>query len=140
MNKLVLVGGIALGAVGATLLVRKLNGSGGYDDDEIDTALGEGDFGNRGAPAPEQKMAPAHTRTDISAEQLSMASRVGEALPAIRKEWPAMTEDEIYAADGDLDKLAGQIAEKAEQPREQVRKRLDDIIATEEPRPSYPAH
>ncbi|MBI2760640.1 MAG: hypothetical protein HYX51_04340 [Chloroflexi bacterium] len=139
MRKLLLVGGLAVGAGVAAVVVSRLRTS-GYEDDEIDTGLGGGDFGNRGAPAPEQKMAPAETRTDISPERLSMASRLAESAEAIRTIWPAITEDDINRAEGDLERLTQRIAEKVEQPREQVRERLDGVLAQETPNPSYPAH
>jgi hypothetical protein len=139
MRKLLLIGGLAVGlGVGAVLAKRMM--SSGYEEDEIDTGLGGGEFGERGAPAPEQKAARAKTRTDISPEQLSVAARVGESADAIRRAWPALSNDEITGADGDLDRLAQIIAEKAEQPRDQVRRRIDEILAQETPRPSYPAH
>ena len=130
--------GILIAAAAAFMVVKRLFMS-GYDDDAIDSAT-EGEFGHRGASAPEQQWAPAQTRTDVSPEQLSMASRLGESAEAIHKAWPAISEEDVITVDGDLDRLADRIAEKVEQPRERVRKRLDEIIARETPRPSYPAH
>jgi hypothetical protein len=139
MRKLLVVGGLAVGAGVAAVMVSRMRSS-GYEDDEIDTGVGEGDFGNRGASAPEQKMAPAETRTDISPERLSMASRLGESVEAIREIWPVITADEINDVKGDIERLTQRIAEKVEQAREQVRERLDGVLARETPRPSYPAH
>ncbi len=139
MRKAWLVGGLLAGAAAGAVAVRRLT-RGGYHADEIDTGLGGGTFGERGAPAPAQQMTTAETRTGISPEQLSMAARVGEAAEGIRQTWPLMTIAEIMSADGDLDRLAGMIAQKTEQPREQIRGRLDEVIAREEPRPSFPAH
>ena len=139
VGKWLMVLAVGAVAVAAILAIRRML-SPGYDDDVIDAA-GQGDtFGERPANAPEQRMAPAETRTDVSVEDLYSAARVGASMDAIREAWPAMTREEITAADGDLDRLAQRIAEKSEQPVEQVRERLSDILATETPRPSYPAH
>jgi hypothetical protein len=59
---------------------------------------------------------------------------------AIREVWPALSEEEINGAEGDLERLAERIAEKTEHPRDEIRRRLDEILARETPRPSYPAH
>lgn len=138
MKKKWLIGGALLGGIVGTVIARKKMSS-SYDDDDIDSA-GMGDFGYRAADAPEQQAAPAETRTDVTVEELSMAARVGASAGAIREVWPSLSEDEINAAEGDLDRLAGSIAEKTEQPRGDVRRRLDEIVARETPRPSYPAH
>ncbi len=139
MRRVWLVGGLLAGAVAGAVAVRRLSRN-SYDSDEIDTGTGGGAFGERGAPAPAQQMSSATTRTNVTPEQLSMAARVGEAAEGIRQTWPLMTVEEIMSAGGDLDRLAGMIAQKSEQPREQIRAKLDDVIVREEPRPSYPAH
>ena len=141
MRKKLLISALVLGGVAGVVLVRRRSSSGdGYDDDEIDAA-GQGDtFGNRQGNAPEQKWAPAETRHDMTAEQLSTAARVEASFESIRTVWPTLTLDEVRRAEGDLDRLAGLIAEKVEQPRDQVRRRLDGIIAQETPRSSYPPH
>ena len=136
MRKWLLIGGV-LGSIGAVVAMRRRGSS--YENDEIDSA-GEGEFGERDASAPAQQGAPAETRTDTTPEKLAMAARIETSFDAIRQVWPLITLDEVRQADGDLDRLAGLIAEKAEQPREQVRQRLDGIIAQETPRTSYPAH
>lgn len=138
MKKSWLVGGLLLGGV-ATALAMRRKGKSGYDDDEIDAA-GAGDaFGERIGNAPEQKWAVAETRTDVTPEELSMAARVETSFDAIRQVWPMLTLEEIRPVEGDLDRLAGLIAEKAEQPRDEVRRKLEGIIAQETPNPSFPA-
>lgn len=136
MNKTLLIGGLALGGTAAFVAWNKLRSP--YEEDAIDSS-GAGDFGDRGADAPEQRWAPAKTRDDVSVEELSTASRVETSLPAMQQVWPSLTLDDVRPAEGDLDKLAGVIAEKVGQPRGEVRRRLDEIIAEETPRPSYPA-
>lgn len=137
-NKWIL-GGLLVGGVATAVVLRRKSKS-GYDDDEIDAA-GQGDtFGERDGDAPEQKWSTAQTEKNVTAEELSMAARVETSWDAIRTVWPVLTLDEIRPAEGDLDRLAGLIAEKAEQPREQVRQRLEAIIEQETPRSSYPAH
>lgn len=133
---LALLGGAAIG--GVVMVVRRRGD--GYEDDDIDAAGQGATFGQRAGDAPEQKWAPAETRTDVTPEQLSMASRIGASADAIRSAWPAMTPDEIEGAEGDLDRLAGAIAQKSEQPVAEVRRRVEEIIARETPNPSYPAH
>jgi uncharacterized protein YjbJ (UPF0337 family) len=133
-----LFGGLVLGGVLGTIFARKKMSS-GYDDDDIDEA-GSGEFGYRAPDAPAQQAAPAETRTDVTVEELSMAARIGASAQAIREAWPSLSEDEINATEGDLDSLTGRIAERTEQSREEVRRRLDEILARETPRPSYPAH
>jgi hypothetical protein len=140
MRKRWLIGGALLGGIVATVIARRKSSS-SYSDDAIDTAgAGNETFGERSAQAPEQKWAPAETRTDVSVEELSMAARLGASVEAIHSTWPSVSEEEIRKIEGDIDRLVQLIAEKVEQPREEVRHRLDDIIARETPRPSYPAH
>lgn len=139
MRKWLLI--VALAGAGAAvfMLVRRMMSS-GYEADQIDAA-GQGDtFGRRHGDAPEQRWAPAETRTDVSPEQLSAAARAAASAGAIHAAWPAVSEEEINAAEGDLDRLAQRIAEKAEQPAGEVRRRLDDILARETSPASYPAH
>ncbi len=139
MRKKLLIGGLVLGGLAGAVIVRRRSSS-GYEDDAIDAA-GQGDtFGERGGNAPEQKWAPAETRTDVTAEELAMAARVEASFDSIRTVWPSLTLNEIRKVEGDLDRLAGLIAEKVEQPREQVRQRLEGILAQETPRSSYPPH
>lgn len=140
MKKLILVGGglVLAGGIAAVVISRRSDD--GYDDDEIDTGLAQGEFGERGAPAPEQKMSSAETRTDITPEKLSMAARIGESTEAIRKSFPAVSEEEINGADGDLDRLAELIAKKNDGKQDSIKRELSDILARETPRPSYPAH
>jgi hypothetical protein len=133
--KRLILGGLVIGAVAT--LVRKRIGRSGYDSDEIDSA-DYGEFGHRGAPAPEQHAAPAETRHDTTPEKLSMEARIATALPAIRAAWPEVSEDEIRAAKDDLNRLAQVIGEKTGSPTTEVRRRLDEIIAAEAPDPSYP--
>ena len=137
MFKKLLIGGAILGGVAAFVL-RKRRGS-GYDDDEIDSA-DYGDFGDRGAPAPEQQMATAETRHDTTPEELSTAARVETSLEDIRAAFPGVSDADVKSAEGDLDRLAGLIAEKTGGERGQVRQRLQAIIDTDTPDPSYPAH
>lgn len=133
-----LIGGLIAGGLASVILLRRRGGS-GYEWDDIDAA-GEGDtFGERDATAPEQRWAPAETKHDVTVEELSMAARVETSWDAIHTVWPSLTLEEIRPAEGDLDRLAGLIAEKVEQPRDEVRERLEGIIAQETPRPSYPA-
>ena len=68
-----------------------------------------------------------------------MAARVETSWSRIHEVWPALTLDDIRPAEGDLDKLSGLIAEKVEQPRDEVRDRLEQILAEETPTPSFPA-
>jgi hypothetical protein len=136
VNKALLIGGLALGGTAAFVAWNKLRAP--YEEEEIDSS-GAGDFGERGAEAPEQRWAPATTRTDVTVEELSTAARVETGFPAIHEVWPSLTLDELRPAEGDLEKLAELIAGKVEQPRAQVRGRLDEIIGAETPRPSYPA-
>jgi hypothetical protein len=139
MKKKWLIGGLVLGGI-ATVFAARRRGRGGYEDDEIDAA-GQGDtFGERDADAPEQRWAPAHTETGVTAEELSMAARVETAWPAIQNVWPSLSLDDIRPAEGDLDRLADRIAGRVSQPRDEVRRRLEGIIEQETPRSSYPAH
>jgi hypothetical protein len=138
MNKKWLIGGLVLGGI-ATAIVLRRRGDSGYDDDLID-AGGQGDtFGERDASAPEQRWSIAETAKGVTPEELSMAARVETSWPAIQQVWPTLDLHEIRKAEGDLDRLAGLIAEKVEQPRDQVRERLEGIIAQETPNPSFPA-
>lgn len=140
MKKWLLVGGLLAGSVAGVVLVRRRSSDSGYEWDDIDSA-GEGDtFGERPANAPEQKMASAEMRHDVTPEELSMAARLETAFDAIHTAFPLLGLEELRKAEGDVDRLAGLIAEKSEQPREQVRQRLDQIVAQEVPDSSYPAH
>lgn len=137
LGKLLMLGGLVAGAM---VVAKKVRGGGSaYEDDEIDSAEGEGTFGERGAEAPEQQMSIAETRTDVTPEELAMAARVETSMGAIREVFPTISEDEIKDSEGDLDKLADVIAGKVQQPREQVKQRLEGILASETPRPSFPA-
>jgi hypothetical protein len=138
VNKTLLFSGLVLAGVAAALVVRNRLRS-PYDRDVVDSS-GDGEFGSRSASAPEQRWAPATTRDDVSADELSMASRVETSFPAIQEVWPSISLDELRPAEGDLDRLAGLIAEKVERPRDLVRNRLDAILARETPQPSYPAY
>lgn len=137
MFKKLLIGGAILGGV-AAFVMRKRRGS-GYDEDEIDSA-DYGEFGERGAPAPEQQMATAETRHDTTPDELSTAARVETSLDDIRAAFPGVSAEDVKAAEGDLDRLAGVIAQKTGGDRTQVRQRLQEIIDTDTPDPSYPAH
>lgn len=139
MKKKWLFAGMVVSGVAAIVVSRRFKSS-GYDDDEIDMAMGGGEFGERGAAAPEQTMAAAHTRTDVTPEELSLAARIETSFEAIRTVYPTVTLDEVRDAGGDIDRLTQRIAEKSEQPKEQVRRRLDEIIARETPNASFPAH
>lgn len=139
MKKTWLLGLAAVGAVGAVLVARRRSGS-GYDDDEIDFAGDDAEFGHRTDAPKDVSSAPAETRTDITPERLSMAARIETAYDDIRHTWPSLSLDDVRTADGDVDRLAGMIAEQAEEPREQVRQRLDAIIEKAVPDPSYPGH
>ncbi len=133
-----MLGGLIAGGLASVLLLRR-KGRSHYDDDFIDSA-GAGDtFGDRDADAPEQQRTPAHTEKHATVEELSMAARVETSWDRIHEVWPALTLDEIRPAEGDLDKLADLIAKKADQPRDEVRSRLEAIIEEETPRPSFPA-
>ena len=139
MKKKWLIGGLVLGGAATAFVLRK-RGQSGYEEDEID-AGGQGDtFGERDGTAPEQRWSPAHTLHGVTAEELSMASRVEASWDDIHSAWPTLTLDEVRQAEGDLERLAGLIAEKVEQPRELVRQRLEGIIAQDTGRGSYPAH
>lgn len=139
MRKVWLVGGLALVGIGAVVAWRRLTSS-GYEEDEIDFAGEEGDFGERSGAPPEATASPAETRSDATAEELSMAARVETSIEDIRTVWPSVSLDDIRKAEGNLDSLAGLIAEKVEQPRDEVKKRLEAILAQDTPDPSYPAH
>ena len=139
MRKKWLLGGALLGGVAAIVMLRR-KGSSGYDDDEIDFADSSDAFGERTTPPAGEEASPAETRKDVTAEELSMAARLETSFDAIRTAWPVLTLDEVRQAEGDLDRLSGLIAEKVEQPRDEVRKRLEGILAQETPDPSYPAH
>jgi len=133
-----LLGGLIAGGIASVMLLRR-KGNSHYDDDFIDAA-GQGDtFGDRVADAPEQQWAPAHTEKNVTVEELSMAARVETSWDRIHEVWPVLTLDDVRPAEGDLDKLAGLIAEKVEQPRDEVRSRIEEILAEETPRPSFPA-
>lgn len=139
MNKTLVIGGLsglALGGTAAYVVWTKLREP--YEDDAIDSS-GPGEFGDRPADAPEQRWASAKTRTDVSVEELSTASRVETSFPAMREAWPSLTLDDVRPNEGDLDRLAAAIAKKVDAPRDNVRRQLDEIIARETPRPSYPA-
>src|SRR5581483_8981519 len=99
MFKKLLIGGAILGGI-AAFVMRKRRGS-GYDEDEIDSA-DYGDFGERGAPAPEQQMATAETRHDTTPEALSTAARVETSLEDIRAAFPGVSDDDVKSAEGDL--------------------------------------
>ena len=134
-----LIAGLLIGGVAGVVVYRRRSSS-GYEDDEIDAA-GQGDtFGERGGSAPEQRWGPAETRRDVSAEELAMAARVEASFDTIHSVWPSLNLDDVSKAEGDLERLAGLIAEKVEQPRDQVRQRLEGILAQETPRSSYPPH
>src|SRR5215207_2187459 len=118
MKKKWLIGGLVLGGIAAAVVARR-RGKGGYEDDEIDAA-GQGDtFGERVGTAPEQRWAPARTATGVTPEELSMAARVETAFPAFQAVWPTLTLDDIRPAEGDLDRLAGVIADKGSRPRDE---------------------
>jgi len=138
MFKKLLIGGALLGGIAAFVL-RKRRGGSGYDDDEIDSA-DYGDFGDRGAPAPEQQMSVAQTQHDTTPEELSTAARVETSLEDIRTAFPGVSDEDVKSAEGDLERLASLIAEKTGADRGQVRERLQAIIDTDTPDPSYPAH
>lgn len=139
MKKTWMLGLAAIGAVGAVLVARR-RGSSGYDDDEIDFAGDDAEFGHRTDAPKDVSAAPAETRADITPERLSMAARIETAYDDIRRTWPSLSLEDVRTADGDVDRLAGMIAEQAEEPREQVRQKLDAIIAKAVPDPSYPGH
>jgi hypothetical protein len=133
MKKKWLIGGLVLGGIAAAAVARRRRG--GYEDDEFDVA-GQGDtFGERDSDAPEQRWAPARTESGVTPEAPSSASRVETSFPAIQDAWPTLTLDDIRPAEGDLDRLAGVIAEKVAQPRDEVRRRLDGIMEQETPSP-----
>jgi len=136
LKKWLVIGGAAA-ALGTVVAVRRK--SSGYDNDVIDAGGQGNSFGDRDGNAPEQRWSPAETRTDITPEQLSMAARIETSYDHIHDVWPVVTLEEVRTADGDLERLAGLIAEKVEQPRDQVRTRLEGILAEETPNPSYPA-
>jgi len=140
-----LLGGLLVGGIATAILMRRRSRSDGwddygYDDDAIDAA-GQGDtFGDGPADASEQRWAPAQTEQGVTTEELSMTARVEMRWEAIHTTWPSLTLDEVRQAEGDLDRLTGLIAEKVEQPRDEVRSLLEAILAQETPDPSYPAH
>jgi uncharacterized protein YjbJ (UPF0337 family) len=133
-----LLGGLIAGGIASVIVMRRKSGS-SYDDDWIDAAGGGDMFGDRDAGAPEQRWAPVQTEKGVTAEELSMAARVETSWSRIHEVWPTLTLDEIRPAEGDLDKLSGLIAKKVEQPRDEVRDRLEQILAEETPLPSFPA-
>lgn len=134
-----LIGGLLAGGLAAVALLRRRRGS-GYEWDDVDSPGEDDEFGERRANAPEQQWAPAQTRRDVTAEELSTAARVETSWPDIQTVWPTLTLDDMRAAEGDLDRLAVSIAEKVGQPKDEVRGRLDEIIARDTPTPSFPAH
>lgn len=136
MAKRWIFGGLVLSGIVAAVLRKR---SSGYDRDEIDSAE-PGTFGERSELAPEQKWAPAHTRHDVTPEELGTASRVETSFEDIQQAWPSLTLDEVRTAEGDLDRLAQLIADKVGQPKDEVRKRLDGILAEDAPEGVYPAH
>ncbi len=140
MRKRILIGAAATGALAAGVVIMRRRSSSGYDSDEIDAGGQGGTFGDRTATAPEQKWAPAETRTDVTAEQLAMASRMAASGEAIRAVYPTISQEDIENTDGDLQRLSRMIAEKTSQPQDQVTQRLDGIIAQEAPLGTYPAH
>ena len=138
MKKKWLVGGLLAGAVATVVAVRR-RGASSYDEDEVDAAGQGTTFGDRDGDAPEQRWSIAETGKGVTVEELSMASRVETSWDAIQTVWPTLTLDEIREVEGSLDRLAERIAAKVGQPRDQVRQRLEDIIAQETPSSSYPA-
>lgn len=138
MRKWLMLLGVVAAGVAAVVFLRRR--SSGYEGDAIDSARGSGTFGERPPHSPEEQMAPIHTEQNVSAEQLSMASRIGDAEDAITSVWPSLTHDDISAANGDLDKLAQTISEKTGEPAAQAKKRLEDVLAQTTPPQSYPAH
>jgi hypothetical protein len=137
-KKSVLIGSLIAGGIASVIVLRRRGGS-SYDDDWIDSAGGGDTFGDRDVEAPEQRWAPVQTEKGVTAEELSMAARVETSWNRIHEVWPVLTLDDIRPAEGDLDKLSGLIAEKFEQPRDEVRDRLEAILAEETPTPSFPA-
>jgi hypothetical protein len=135
MFKRLLIAGAIVGGV-AFYVRRKL--SRGYDEDEIDSS-DWGDFGDRPANAPEQRDSQAETRHDVSVEQLSEAARIETSMTDIINAWPSLSEADVKSAENDRERLASLIVEKTGQPLDEVRARLDGIIAQDTPRPSYPA-
>ena len=139
MSRWLLLAALAAAGIGAMMLLRRMR-TPAYEAEAIDAAGQGTTFGERSGTAPEQLWSPAETRTDVTAEQLSMEARLEFSLDAIRNVWPAIDREDVERAEGDIDRLARMIAEKVEQPVEQVRQRLDDILAQETSRPSYPPH
>ena len=139
MRRRVLVGAVVLGVLAVVAFIIRRRSS-GYEGDEIDAGGQGATFGQRDGTAPEQKWAPAETRTGVTVEQLSMASRMAVSGHAIREVYPTVSQEEIEGVEGDLQRLARMIAERTGQPQEQVTRRLDGILAQETPRSSYPAH
>jgi hypothetical protein len=138
MKKRWIIGGLVLGGIAGGAMIARRRLAAPYEDDFLDTA-GDSSFGYREPAAAEQPAAPAETGTDAAVEEPTMAARIRAGGEAIRAAWPSISDEEIQQADGDLDRLAQRIAEKVEQPRDEIRRRLDDIIGQETPRPSYPA-
>src|SRR3712207_5755359 len=130
MRKKWLVGGVLAGAVATVVALRRRGGS-GYEEDEIDAAGQGTTFGDRDGDAPEQRWSIAETEKGVTAEELSMAARVETSWDAIHTVWPTLTLDEVRPAEGNLDRLAELIAKKVDQPRDEVRRRLDGIIEQE---------
>ena len=139
MRRSVLIGAVAVGVLAAVVIVLRRRSS-GYERDEIDAGGQGATFGERDGTAPEQRWAPAETRTDVTVEQLWMASRLAVSGQALREVYPTASQEEIEGVDGDLQRLARLIAERTGQPQEQVTQRLDGILAQETPRSGYPAH
>ena len=131
-----IIGGLIAGGIASVIVLRRRSGS-TYDDDWLD-ATGESDtFGDHDAESPEQRWTPVHTEEGVTADEPSMSARVETSWNRIHEVWPVLALDDIRPADGDLDKLAGLIADKVEQPRDEVRDRLEVILTEETPTPSF---
>lgn len=149
MKKWILVGGLVVAGLGAVMLLRRRTDDDwdDYDDDFMDA----GPNGDSLSAAPQPVTPPALPTTEAPKPATPVASTTPAApkepaaptpaapkatattkepsYEAIHAVWPAVTKEEVASAGSDRDRLAGLIAEKAEQPREQVRKRLDEILA-----------
>jgi hypothetical protein len=123
-----LIGGLIAGGLASVMLLRRKGGS-DYEWDDADVGGEVDTFGDRDATTPEQRWDPPKATQNVTVEEPSMAARVETSWDAIHAAWPSLTLDDVRPAEGDLDRLAGLIAEKVEQPREGVRERLEGIIS-----------
>lgn len=133
MKKRWIFGGLLLGGVvGMVIARRKLSAPTEQDISEPASAEAPADHPGR-VETPEQQPAPAELGNDTVSPEPPLAAPLIPSPEAIRAVWPSISDDEIQQAEGDLERLAQRIAEKVEQPRDEIRRRLEEILSRETP-------